>query len=68
MDDVRQIADFAVKSCRECRFSQGGQYFAAVTGPYIHLFSSYTFEQISSLKGHSGPVKSICWKADDLGM
>ena len=68
MDDVRQIADFPVKSCRECCFSHGGQYFAAVSGPYIYTFNSYTFEQISSLKGHSGAVKSICWKSDDLGM
>jgi len=68
MDDVRQLADFAVKSCRECRFSHGGQCFAAVSGPYISIFNTYTFEQVASLKGHSGPVKSISWKADDLGM
>ena len=68
MDDVRQLADFPVKTCRECRFAHGGQYFAAVSGPYIYIFNSYTCEQISSLKGHSGPIKCICWKADDLGM
>ena len=68
LDDVRQLADLPVKSCRECRFSHGGQYFAAVSGPFIHLFNTYTCEQLSSLKGHSGPVKCICWKAGDLGM
>ena len=28
MDDIRQTADLPVKSCRECRFAHGGQYFA----------------------------------------
>lgn len=68
LDDVRQVQDFPVKACRECRFSRGGQYFAAVTGPSIHLFDTHTFEPMGILKGHSGPVKCICWLEGDLGM
>ncbi len=68
LDDVRQVSDFPVKSCRECRFSHGGQYFAAVTGPSIHLYDTHTFEPLGTLKGHSGPVKCICWLEGDMGM
>lgn len=62
IDDVRQLTDFTLKSCRECRFAHGGQYFGAVCGPYIYIFNTYTFEAVASLKGHSGVIKSICWK------
>ena len=68
LDDVRQVQDFPVKACRECRFSRGGQYFAAVMGPTIHLFDTHTFEPMGVLKGHSGTVKCICWLEGDLGM
>jgi hypothetical protein len=68
MEDVRQTADLPVKGCRECRFSHGGQYFAAVSGPHIHVFDTYTTEQRCSLKGHSGMVRAISWRDGDLGM
>lgn len=68
MDDVRQTADLPVKACKECKFSHGGQYFAAVSGPHIHIFSTYTTEQLCSLKGHSGIVKCISWREGDLGL
>ena len=32
VNDVRAYKEFAVKACRECRFSNGGQLFAAVNG------------------------------------
>ena len=68
MDDVRVTADLPVKACKECKFSNGGQYFAAVSGPHIHIFSTYTTEQLCSLKGHSGIVRCISWRDGDLGM
>ena len=68
MEDIRQTADLPVKGCRECKFSLGGQYFAAAAGPHIHIFSTYTTDQVCSLKGHSGMVRSISWREGDLGM
>ena len=29
-EDMKTYKDIAIKQCRECRFSNGGQYFAAV--------------------------------------
>ena len=65
MDDIRPYKEFAIKACRECRFSNGGQCFAAVNGNTIQIYSSYTCENIGNLRGHNGKVKSICWTNDD---
>eukprot|EP00965_Chrysotila_dentata_P055400 1838140-Pleurochrysis_carterae.AAC.4 len=65
MDDIRPYKEFAIKACRECRFSNGGQAFAAVNGNTIQIYSTYTCENIGNLRGHNGKVKSIYWTADD---
>ena len=68
MDDIRMVADMPVKGCRECRFALGGQFFAAVSGPHIHVFATYSAEQLCTLKGHSGVVRSISWREGDRGL
>jgi len=65
MDDIRPYKEFAIKACRECRFSTGGQSFAAVNGNTIQIYSTYTCENIGNLRGHNGKVKSIYWTQDD---
>jgi len=65
MDDIRPYKEFAIKMCRECRFSTGGDKFAAVNGNTIQIYSTYTCENIGNLRGHNGKVKSIYWTQDD---
>eukprot|EP00736_Rhodelphis_marinus_P001057 Rmarinus@m.11291 len=65
MDDIRSFKEFAIKACRECRFSNGGQYFAAVNGNTIQVFNTYTCENIGNLRGHNGKVRSVFWSPDD---
>jgi len=65
MDDIRPFKEFAVKACRECRFSHGGHMFAAVNGNTINVFATYTCENLGNLRGHNGKVRSVCWSADD---
>eukprot|EP00741_Cyanophora_paradoxa_P020094 tig00021234_g19395.t1 len=65
MDDIRPYKEFAIKACRECRFSNGGQYFAAVNGNTIQIFATYTCENIGNLRGHNGKVRSVHWSPDD---
>ena len=65
MDDIRPYKEFAIKMCRECRFSTGGHQFAAVNGNTIQIYSTYTCENIGNLRGHNGKVKSIFWTQDD---
>lgn len=56
--------EFAVKQCREVRFSTGGHLFAAVNGTTIHVYNTYTAENVATLRGHSGKVASLCWSRD----
>jgi len=65
MDDIRPYKEFNVRSCREARFSNGGQYFAALHGNVIQIYDTWTFENIGNLKGHNGKIKSIQWTPMD---
>ena len=65
IDDIRPYKEFTIRSCRECRFSNGGQYFAAVHGNTIQVFSTWNFENIGNLKGHNGKVRSVYFNRDD---
>ncbi|EGR29835.1 WD repeat protein [Ichthyophthirius multifiliis] len=65
----KEITQF--KQCREIRFSNGGQYFAAINGAQssqlIQIFRFYTGEQPPELvfKGHQNKVKCLTWSKDD---
>ncbi|TPX74759.1 hypothetical protein CcCBS67573_g03970 [Chytriomyces confervae] len=65
IDDIRPFREFTIRGCRECRFSNGGQYFAAVHGNTIQIYSTWRFENLGNLKGHNGKVRSIHWAPDD---
>ncbi|XRB08616.1 cilia- and flagella-associated protein 57 [Pycnococcus provasolii] len=65
MDDIRPYREFAVKGCRECRFSNGGHLFAAVNGNTVQIYNTYTCENIGNLRGHNGKVRSLHWSPDD---
>ena len=65
LDDMRLVKEFAIKSCRECRFNNGGSMFAAVNSNTIQIYNTYTCENIGNLRGHNGKVRSIAWSADD---
>lgn len=65
IDDIRTFKEFTIRGCRECAFSNGGHYFAAVHSNVIQVYSSVTFENVSNLKGHNGKIRNIMWTADD---
>ncbi|KAJ1512947.1 Cilia- and flagella-associated protein 57 [Coelomomyces lativittatus] len=66
IDDIRSFREFPIRRCRECCFSHGGQYFAAVHGNVIQLYNTWTFELMGTFKGHNGKVRSLAWSPDDL--
>ncbi|XP_055202456.2 cilia- and flagella-associated protein 57 isoform X2 [Gorilla gorilla gorilla] len=65
IDDIRSFKEYSVRGCGECSFSNGGHLFAAVNGNVIHVYTATSLENISSLKGHTGKIRSIVWNADD---
>ncbi|OUM68235.1 hypothetical protein PIROE2DRAFT_4113, partial [Piromyces sp. E2] len=65
IDDLKPYKEFNIRGCKECKFSNGGQYFAAAYRNYVHIFSTWSFENLCSLKGHSSKIQSIYWSLDD---
>ncbi|EAN96160.1 hypothetical protein, conserved [Trypanosoma cruzi] len=64
-NDVREFKNIGIRSCMECRFSTGGQFFAAAHATTIHVYYTYTCELLGHLRGHSGKVKTIFFVPPD---
>merc|ERR1719223_1555700 len=65
MEELRHYKELPIKSCKECRFSHGGQFFAAVNSNTISVYKTYTCESVCNLRGHQAKVRSVCWTDDD---
>ncbi|KAF0306764.1 Cilia- and flagella-associated protein 57 [Amphibalanus amphitrite] len=65
MNDMRTIKEFAIRSCTQCAFSNGGHLFAAVHGNVIQIYSTITFENVGNLKGHGGKIRALRWAPSD---
>jgi hypothetical protein len=63
--DIVIHREFPIRSCRECRFSHGGQYFAAVNTNNVQVYSSYTFKNLVNLRSPGQRIKAIAWSTDD---
>merc|ERR1719204_540052 len=69
MDDIEPFKDFhIVRSCRECRFANGGHIFAAVNGDKIHIYSTYSGELVSILRGHNQKIRSLYFNLSDTSL
>eukprot|EP01063_Lacrimia_lanifica_P035883 TRINITY_DN695_c0_g2_i1.p1 TRINITY_DN695_c0_g2~~TRINITY_DN695_c0_g2_i1.p1 ORF type:complete len:1359 (+),score=645.67 TRINITY_DN695_c0_g2_i1:82-4158(+) len=64
-DSLHFCQEFSMKQCKQVRFSNGGQYFAAVVVNRIYIFNAYSFEPMGHLPDHSSVVKSFCWSRND---
>ncbi|ORX56083.1 WD40 repeat-like protein [Piromyces finnis] len=65
IDDIRELKEFYIKNCNECKFCFGGHIFAAVNGTKIKLYSTWTYKCIGNLKGHNGKITSLYWTQND---
>ena len=61
VDELRPCLEITIKNCRECRFSNGGNFIAAVNGNSINVFDFYSGEKIADLRGHNGKVRGLFW-------
>ncbi len=68
MEELRPFKDIPIKGCRECRFSNGGQYFAATNSNVVQVYKTYTCEMVLNLRGHNNKVRSISWTPDDSAL
>ncbi|KAI9190026.1 Cilia- and flagella-associated protein 57 [Blastocladiella emersonii ATCC 22665] len=65
LDDIRPYWEYNARGCRECRFSNGGQYFVVAHENIVTVRSTWSFDLIVTLKGHAGKVRSVAWSNDD---
>jgi WD40 repeat protein len=61
INDIVIHREFPIRSCRECRFSHGGQYFAAVNTNNAEVYSSYIFKNLVNLRSPGQRIKAIAW-------
>ncbi|KAL6600059.1 WD40 repeat-like protein [Neocallimastix sp. 'constans'] len=65
INDIREVKEFYIKNCNECKFCFGGHMFAATNGTTIQLFSTWTYKCLGNLKGHNGKINSLYWTEND---
>ena len=60
--------DLNDKQCTAIAFSNGGQYFAVAKNTTVHIYSSYTGENLShlTLKDDNSIITKILWQQDDF--
>lgn len=68
LDELKLYKEFSIKNCKECVFSNGGQYFAVANSSVVQVFSTYTCEMVYSLNLHKGKVRALHWSTDDTGL
>ena len=56
---VRHYKELKIRRCSMSKFSQGGQYLAAVDGNLLLLCSSIFLKRVATLKGHTNKVKNL---------
>ena len=61
VDDLRVCMEIPIKSCRLCKFSDGGHMLAATSGNSILIYDFYTGEKVADLRGHNSKVRSLYW-------
>ena len=69
-NSIQEYHSIALKNCREIRFSNGGQKFAAGVSSYTYIYDFYSADCPSNMqcKGHSGKIVNIDWFEDDSGI
>ena len=65
IDDIRPFWETAIRGCRCCEFSNGGQYFAAIWSSSAIIHNTWTLEMVGQLKSQGGKFKSVAWSTDD---
>ncbi|OHS96012.1 hypothetical protein TRFO_10184 [Tritrichomonas foetus] len=65
INDIVTHREFPIRGCREVKFSHGGQYFAAVNGNNVQIYSSYTFKNLVNLRSPGQRIRAIAWSTDD---
>lgn len=57
--------DFALKGCKQIRFSNGGHFFAANDSTDVLVYQFYTATQLYRFSRHKTGIRGLSWLDDD---
>jgi cilia- and flagella-associated protein 57 len=63
--DLCEYKRLSIRNCGACRFSHGGQFFAAANSTVIHVYYTYTCELLGHMRGHNSKVRSLSFVPPD---
>lgn len=63
--DLKQFNSHEHKNTKRIRFSQGGQYYVAIDGKRMRVFSTYSLEEVRSLQIPPSPISTISFNYND---
>lgn len=65
LNEIKEFWDYNTRGAKSCRFSYGGNYFAAIAGIDVIVFDTWSLEPIAALKVASARIKFLEWSTDD---
>jgi len=65
VDRLQGYQEVILKNCKEAKFSNGGQYFAAVSSINVNVYETTSGLQVASFQGHTMTVRRLCWAPGD---
>ena len=63
--DLKEFNSYDHKNTKRIRFSSGGQYFVAIDGKNMRVFSTYSLEQVKVLQIPPSPISTISFNFND---
>ena len=64
-DKLRVYRETSLKSCKEIKFSNGGQLWAGASTLSVMVYDTKSFHQLLCLQGHMMTVRRISWAPGD---
>ena len=65
IDRLQGYQEVILKNCKEAKFSNGGQFFAAVSSINVNVYETTTGMQVASFQGHTMTVRRLSWAPGD---
>lgn len=65
VDRLQGYQEVILKNCKEAKFSNGGQFFAAVSSINVNVYETTGGTQVASFQGHTMSVRRLCWAPGD---
>jgi len=65
LDRLKLYKEAIQKMCRELKFCNGGQYWAASSGINVVIYDTSTFNQLTIFQGHMFSVRCLAWELGD---